>query len=214
MEIQQLQDIYGRHPMIRRLGKALARADVRSIRLSGLQGSAAPLFFASFALRCPQQLGAPYLFVMNDEEEAAYFYQDMVQLLGDEQVLYFPSSFKRAVKYGQRDSANVVLRTEVLSRLSGGALPLFVITSPQALSEQVIDSSSLQGHTLELSVGDARDIMDVQQSLLDMGFLRVDYVYEPGQFALRGSLLDVYSYSSELPYRIDFFGDEVDSIRT
>ena len=138
----------------------------------------------------------------------------MVQLLGDEQVLYFPSSFKRAVKYGQRDSANVVLRTEVLSRLSGGALPLFVVTSPQALSEQVIDSSSLQGHTLELSVGDARDIMDVQQSLLDMGFLRVDYVYEPGQFALRGSLLDVYSYSSELPYRIDFFGDEVDSIRT
>ena len=102
MEIQKLQDIYGRHPMIRRLGKALARADVRSIRLSGLQGSAAPLFFASFALRCPQQLGAPYLFVMNDEEEAAYFYQDMVQLLGDEQVLYFPSSSFGAKSLNQR----------------------------------------------------------------------------------------------------------------
>lgn len=214
MEIGRLQDIYGRHPLVGRLAKVLTRHDVHRVRLSGLQGSADSLFFASFAVRSPQLLGAPYLFVMGDEEEAAYFYQDLIQLLGDTQVLYFPSSFKRAVKYGQRDSANIVLRTQVLSRLSAGTLPLFVVTSPQALSEQVVDRSSLQGQTLEISVGQECDIMQVQQSLLQMGFSRVDYVYEPGQFSLRGSLLDVYSYSGELPYRIDFFGDEVDSIRT
>ena len=214
MEIHKLQDIYGRHPLIRRLTQALQRDSVRRVRLGGLQGSAAPLFFASLAARSPQLLSVPFLFVQSDEEEAAYFYQDLTQVLGDTQVLYFPSSFKRAVKYGQRDAANMVLRTEVLSRLGSGTLPLFVVTSPQALSELVVDRNALRGHTLEVSVGQSLDVMQVQKSLLSLGFSRVDYVYEPGQFALRGSLLDVYSYSSEFPFRIDFFGDEVDSIRT
>ena len=214
MEISKLQNTYGRHPLIRRLTQALQRTGVRRISLSGLQGSAAPLFFASLAARSPQLLGVPFLFVMSDEEEAAYFYQDLTQVLGDTQVLYFPSSFKRAVKYGQRDSANVVLRTEVLSRLAGGTLPLYVVSSPQALAELVTDRSTLKGHTLEIGVGQSLDVMQVQDTLLRLGFTRVDYVYEPGQYALRGSLLDVYSYSSEYPFRIDFFGDEVDSIRT
>lgn len=214
MEIHKLQDIYGRHPLIRRLTQAMQRSGVRRIGLGGLQGSATPLFFASLAARSPQLLSVPFLFVLNDEEEAAYFYQDLTQLLGDTQVLYFPSSFKRAIKYGQRDSANTVLRTEVLSRLAGGTLPLFVVSSPQALSELVADRSSLKGNTLEISAGENLDVMQVQKTLLKLGFSRVDYVYEPGQFSLRGSLLDVYSYSSEYPFRIDFFGDEVDSIRT
>ena len=192
----------------------MQRTGMHCISLSGLQGSAAPLFFASLAARSPQLLGVPFLFVMSDEEEAAYFYQDLTQVLGDTQVLYFPSSFKRAVKYGQRDSANMVLRTEVLSRLASGTLPLYVVSSPQALAELVTDRSSLKGHTLEIGVGDTLDVMQVQETLLRLGFTRVDYVYEPGQFSLRGSLLDVYSYSSEYPFRIDFFGDEVDSIRT
>lgn len=214
MEISKLQDAYGRHPLVRRLTQVLQRDAVRHICVSGLQGSAAPLLFSSLAARSPQLLGVPFLFVLSDEEEAAYFYQDLMQVLGDANVLFFPSGFKRAVKYGQRDAASMVLRTEVLSRVSGGGLPLFVATSPQALAELVVDRNALQGQTLEVAVGQTLDVMEVQKTLLRLGFSRVDYVYEPGQFSLRGSLLDVYSYSSEYPFRIDFFGDEVDSIRT
>lgn len=214
MEISKLQDAYGRHPLVRRLTQVLQRDAVRRICVSGLQGSAAPLLFSSLAARSPQLLGVPFLFVLSDEEEAAYFYQDLMQVLGDANVLFFPSGFKRAVKYGQRDAASMVLRTEVLSRVSGGGLPLFVVTSPQALAELVVDRNALQGQTLEVAVGQTLDVMEVQKTLLWLGFSRVDYVYEPGQFSLRGSLLDVYSYSSEFPFRIDFFGDEVDSIRT
>lgn len=214
MEISKLQDAYGRHPLVRRLTQVLLRDAVRRICVSGLQGSAAPLLFSSLAARSPQLLGVPFLFVLSDEEEAAYFYQDLMQVLGDANVLFFPSGFKRAVKYGQRDAASMVLRTEVLSRVSGGGLPLFVVTSPQALAELVVDRNALQGQTLEVAVGQTLDVMEVQKTLLRLGFSRVDYVYEPGQFSLRGSLLDVYSYSSEYPFRIDFFGDEVDSIRT
>ena len=214
MEISKLQDAYGRHPLVRRLTQVLQRDAVRRICVSGLQGSAAPLLFSSLAARSPQLLGVPFLFVLSDEEEAAYFYQDLMQVLGDANVLFFPSGFKRAVKYGQRDAASMVLRTEVLSRVSGGGLPLFVVTSPQALAELVVDRNALQGQTLEVAVGQTLDVMEVQKTLLRLGFSRVDYVYEPGQFSLRGSLLDVYSYSSEYPFRIDFFGDEVDSIRT
>ena len=214
MEISKLQDAYGRHPLVRRLTQVLQRDAVRRICVSGLQGSAAPLLFSSLAARSPQLLGVPFLFVLSDEDEAAYFYQDLMQVLGDANVLFFPSGFKRAVKYGQRDAASMVLRTEVLSRVSGGGLPLFVVTSPQALAELVVDRNALQGQTLEVAVGQTLDVMEVQKTLLRLGFSRVDYVYEPGQFSLRGSLLDVYSYSSEYPFRIDFFGDEVDSIRT
>ena len=214
MEISKLQDAYGRHPLVRRLTQVLQRDAVRRICVSGLQGSAAPLLFSSLAARSPQLLGVPFLFVLSAEEEAAYFYQDLMQVLGDANVLFFPSGFKRAVKYGQRDAASMVLRTEVLSRVSGGGLPLFVVTSPQALAELVVDRNALQGQTLEVAVGQTLDVMEVQKTLLRLGFSRVDYVYEPGQFSLRGSLLDVYSYSSEFPFRIDFFGDEVDSIRT
>lgn len=214
MEISKLQDAYGRHPLVRRLTQVLQRDAVRRICVSGLQGSAAPLLFSSLAARSPQLLGVPFLFVLSDEEEAAYFYQDLMQVLGDANVLFFPSGFKRAVKYGQRDAASMVLRTEVLSRVSGGGLPLFVVTSPQALAELVVDRNALQGQTLEVAVGQTLDVMGVQKTLLRLGFSRVDYVYEPGQFSLRGSLLDVYSYSSEYPFRIDFFSDEVDSIRT
>lgn len=214
MEISKLQDAYRRHPLVRRLTQVLQRDAVRRICVSGLQGSAAPLLFSSLAARSPQLLGVPFLFVLSDEEEAAYFYQDLMQVLGDANVLFFPSGFKRAVKYGQRDAASMVLRTEVLSRVSGGGLPLFVVTSPQALAELVVDRNALQGQTLEVAVGQTLDVMEVQKTLLRLGFSRVDYVYEPGQFSLRGSLLDVYSYSSEYPFRIDFFGDEVDSIRT
>ena len=159
-------------------------------------------------------MSAPFLFVLNDEEEAGYFYHDLVQILGDEDVLFFPSSFRRAIKFGQRNAGQEILRTEVLSRLSSGRSPLFVVSHPEAIAELVVTQSELQEKTLSLAVGEQVDIMFLQETLLSFGFQRADYVYEPGQFAIRGSIVDVYSYSCERPYRIDFFGDEVDSIRT
>ena len=224
MEIQKLLGIYAKHAGVKALAKELqdkwltpageGKNSPRTILLTGLQGSCAPLVFASLAERAPQVLGVPYVFVLNDEEEAGYFYHDLTQMLGDGQVLFLPSSFRRAVKFGQRNAGQEILRTEVLSRLSAGALPLFIVTHPEALAELVVTKQKLSQQTLSLGVGERVDLMFVQETLLSFGFRKTDYVYEPGQFAVRGSIIDAWSFSCELPYRIDFFGDEVDSIRT
>ena len=215
MNIQELQHLFSRHPRVKALGKLLTQANRRgTIQLTGLQASATPMMFAALAQACPQAIGVPYVFVLDDMEEAGYFFHDLTQILGDEQVLFFPSTFKRAVRFGQRDAANEILRTEVLSRISTGALPLFIVTYPEALAELVVTREKLSQQTLVLHTGERVDTQFVQETLISFGFRRVDYVYEPGQFAVRGSLIDVYSFSCETPYRIDFFGDEVDSIRT
>ena len=222
MEIQKLLTLYRRHPGVKALAAELSKDSNKTIQLSGLQGSCASLVFASLKSLPPRGevwWEAPFLFVLDDEEEAGYFYHDLTRLLGDEDVLFFPSSYKRAIKFGQRNAGQEILRTEVLSRLStppkgerGGGF--FIVTHPQALSELVVTKQKLSEQTLALNVGERVDIMFIQETLLSFGFHRTDYVYEPGQFALRGSIIDVWSFSCELPYRIDFFGDEVDSIRT
>ena len=239
MEIQKLQNLFARHPGVKALAVALqAKTQTKTpqpplggekdeqaqtslnqsrganIVLSGLQGSCAPLVFAALAVKAPMALGQPFLFVLDDEEEAGYFYNDLTQMLGEQQVLFFPSSYKRAIKFGQRNAGQEILRTEVLSKLSAGSLPLYIVTYPQALCELVVTKKKLSQLTLSLGVGERVDIMFVQETLLSFGFHKTDYVYEPGQFAMRGSIIDVWSFSCELPYRIDFFGDEVDSIRT
>ncbi|MDO4194686.1 MAG: transcription-repair coupling factor, partial [Prevotellaceae bacterium] len=131
---------------------------------------------------------------------------------------FFPSSFKRAVKYGQRDAANEILRTEVLSRVSSKQpltdKALFIVSHPAALAELVVSKKQLDEKMIPLAVGQEIDKVELEKQLVAFGFQRTDYVYEPGQFAVRGSIIDVYSFSSELPYRIDFFGDEIDTIRT
>ena len=156
----------------------------------------------------------PFVFVLGDLEEAGYFYHDLTQVLGTEKVLFFPSSFRRSIKYGQKDAANEILRTEVLSRLQKGEEGLCIVTYPDALAEKVVSRKELSDKTLKLNVGEKLDTTFITDVLHSYGFEYVDYVYEPGQFATRGSILDVYSFASELPYRIDFFGDEIDSIRT
>ena len=214
MEIQKLAGLFARHQGVKRLALALQDERNRTIRLSGLHGSLAPLVFAALARKAPQTLAVPFVYVLDDEEEAGYFYHDLTRLLGEEQVLFFPSSFKRAIRYGQRDAGQEILRTEVLARVSSGSLPLFIVTYPDALCEQVVTKQKLSEQTLTLGVGEHVDTMFVQETLVSFGFQRTDYVYEPGQFAVRGSIIDVWSFSCELPYRIDFFGDDVDSIRT
>ena len=217
MEIQSILDFYSASPHSGALMKAVDDDKLKTISLRGLHASAIPVVFASLADRLP----ATCLFVLNDGEEAGYFYHDLTQLLGTDNVLFFPSAYRRQVKYGQRDAANDILRTEVLSRAKGlgnaaGAShpSLFIVTCPEALSELVVSNKHLDDRTISLSVGEEHDIVEIEKAMRSFGFKEVDYVYEPGQFAVRGSILDVYSFSNEYPYRVDFFGDEIDTIRT
>ena len=215
MNIQELEKLYAQLPQVSALAKELGKSSVRSIFLEGLLGSSSPMLFASLAQKCQARL----LFILQDAEEAGYFYHDLAQLMGTHDVLFFPSSYRRAVKYAQRDAASEILRTEVLTRLSDSSLftfhsSLYIVTYPEALAEMVVSKKTLDTRTLVLEKDQTIAIDDIEKTLRSFGFHEVDYVYEPGQFALRGSILDVYSYSCEYPYRIDFFGDDIDSIRT
>ena len=212
MNIQEISDLYAKSPQVAALAKLLEDKSAATVFLQGLVASAAPMMFAAVARRVSPMC----LFVLNDAEEAGYFYHDLTQIMGNTDVLFFPSSYRRQIKYGQRDPASEILRTEVLSRLSAPleGHPLYVVTCPEALSELVVSRKKLDERTLLLRTGDTHDVIQLEKTLRDFGFTEVDYVYEPGQFALRGSILDVFSYSSEYPFRIDFFGDEIDSIRT
>ena len=207
MNIQELERLYVQLPQVSALAKLLGKSSEKKIFLKGLLGSSAPMLFASLARKSQSQL----LFVLQDAEEAGYFYHDLTQLMGTDQVLFFPSSYRRAVKYAQRDAASEILRTEVLTRLSSVR---YIVTYPEALSELVVSKQKLDERTLILEKDQTIAVSDIEKTLRDFGFREVDYVYEPGQFAVRGSILDVYSYSCEYPYRIDFFGDDIDSIRT
>jgi len=207
--IQEIERVYEKSPQAKALVDLLGKKTVRSISLEGLVCSSAPIFFASIF----QKLQRTVLFVLDEADEAGYFYHDLMQGLGQENVLFFPSSYRRAIKYGQKDSANEILRTEVLARLSQNS-PVYIVSYPDALSELVVRKNQLNDCILQLKVGQQISLTDIAHSLRSSGFSETDYVYEPGQFAVRGSILDVYSYSCEYPFRVDFFGDEIDSIRT
>ena len=214
MTILQLRQLYDAIPQAKAFEKLLGDQQVGSVFLKGLAASSAPLFFASLAERIDDTI----LFILNDNEDAGYFYHDLTQMMGTDDVLFFPSSYKRAVKYAQRDAANDILRTEVLTRLSaisaGKAPRAYVVTCPEALCQLVVSQKALDECTLSIRVGQTMDVAEVRKTLRSFGFIEQDYVYEPGQFAMRGSIIDVYSYSCEFPFRIDFFGDDVDTIRT
>ena len=209
MTLQDIAKLYGRSPQANALVDLLKKKSVHSLFLQGLVCSSASIFFGSMKPRLKRSV----LFVLDDADEAGYFYHDLTQMLGQESVFFFPSSYRRAVKYGQRDAANEILRTEVLARLSAGN-PIFIVSYPDALAELVVSKQHLDEKILKLSVGQQIPQVDVVHQMRDFKLQEVDYVYEPGQFAVRGSIIDVYSYSCEFPFRIDFFGDEIDTIRT
>lgn len=210
MTITELQQRYATHPNVEAISGLLKNPSVRTLFCGGLCASAASLFSSVLV----QRGEFPFVFILGDLEEAGYFYHDLTQVLGTEKVLFFPSSFRRAIKYGQKDAANEILRTEVLSRLQKGEEGLCVVTYPDALAEKVVSRKELGDKTLKLHTGENVDTNFITEVLRSYGFEYVDYVYEPGQYAVRGSIIDVFSFSSEFPYRIDFFGDEVESIRT
>ena len=210
MTITELQQRYATHSNVEAISGLLKDPSVRTLFCGGLCASAASLFSSVLV----QRGEFPFVFILGDLEEAGYFYHDLTQILGTEKVLFFPSSFRRAIKYGQKDAANEILRTEVLSRLQKGEEGLCVVTYPDALAEKVVSRKELGDKTLKLHTGENVDTNFITEVLRSYGFEYVDYVYEPGQYAVRGSIIDVFSFSSEFPYRIDFFGDEVESIRT
>ena len=222
MKIQDIQKLYAMLPQAGAIQKIQKDKSIRTVFLQGLVASATPMFFASIAERWKTTT----VFVLNDNDEAGYFYNDLKTIAmpvdGEgkvAEVLFFPSSYRRAVKYGQRDAGNEILRTEVLTRLSAlasdtdNALPLYIVTEPSALSELVVSKKQLDERRLTLTVDQHIDIVEVEKTLRSFGFTETDYVYEPGQFAVRGSIIDVYSFSNELPFRIDFFGDDIETIR-
>jgi transcription-repair coupling factor len=215
LDIQDIKQLYAKAPGTVALCKLLQENRGSNIFLQGQQASATPLLFAAVGTEIKQT----FLFVLQDADEAGYFYHDLTQVMGTQNVLFFPSSFKRSVKYGQRDSANEILRTEVLARVSArdnqATESLLIISYPEALSELVVSKQHLDERRLSLKTGQQQiDITDIAHKLREYGFQEVDYVYEPGQYSIRGSILDVYSFSCENPFRIDFFGREIDTIRT
>ena len=209
MEMNNIAALYGKLPQSAAFLNLVADQKARIIVAQGLVASAAPVFFSSIYDR----LCRTVVFVLNDADEAAYFYNDMAQALGQQRVLFFPSSYRRAVKYGQRDTANEILRTEVLAKLSAND-NLYIVTCPEALSELVARKTVVDERMMTLAVGQEIGITNIVHTLREFGFHEVDYVYEPGQFAVRGSIIDVFSFSCEYPFRIDFFGDEIDTVRT
>ncbi len=232
MNIQELQKQYAKLPQVSALAKEISKQKTQTICLEGLLGSSAPMVFAALATNTHHpspttQRPSPttMLFILQDAEEAGYFYHDLCQIMGDKQVLFFPSSYRRAIKYGQKDPASEILRTEVLTRLTENlelrtshlsplTSHLYIVSFPEALAEMVVTRKQLDSRRLSMERGQTISVDGICKTLREFGFREVDYVYEPGQFALRGSILDVFSFSHEFPFRIDFFGDDIDSIRT
>ncbi len=209
MELKELCDFFNNKARIAAIKKMITATRNRVVLVDGLAGSASSMLFA----RLPR-LAAPYLIIANDLDEAGYIYNDLCQINGEHEVLIFPSGFKRDIKYGQVDAPNAILRTEVLNQWYDNKDLRCVVTYPEALAEKVASRQVVDKTTITLQVGATVDLTETAAKLRDFGFHEVDYVYEPGQFSVRGSILDVYSYSNELPYRVDFFGDEIDSLRT
>jgi transcription-repair coupling factor (superfamily II helicase) len=188
------------------------KTEIQSLHLKGLTGSSAALFVSSVIA----SMERAHCIIIPDKENAAYLYNDITRISGDESVLFFPSAYKRSIINNEIDEAGLILRTAVLNTLKHISVNknIIVVTYPEALLEKVITSESLEKNTLTLKVGEKISISFIREVLYEYHFEEVEFVTEPGQFSVRGSIVDIFSYSHHLPYRIDFFGDEVESVRT
>lgn len=206
MQITDLLSKYKQHPLVLQLQNSL---NDKNVELNGAVGSL-PSVLSSVLF---QESDKSIVCLLNDREEAAYFYNDVVELLGEKKVLFFPSSYRRSVRYKQTDPANIILRTTALNRLSRSQ-QLIVVTYPDALIEKVTTSKNIRKKTFTTQVGDEPGIDFLHEMLDAFGFERVDFVEEPGHYAIRGGIVDVFSFSNDYPFRLTFFDDEVESIRT
>ena len=209
MNLTDFSDIFSRHPRIHSLMEWVF-SNGQNVKISGLSGSALSLVEATLFRNISSASDIPFLMIMEDADEAAYVYHDIKNILNENQVYYFPSSYKKAIKLSQLDASNEVLRTEVLNRLANHASPCIVVTYPEALFQKVVSSHGMQTRILKLKAGESISIDFLAEMLVEYGFYRVDFVYEPGQFSVRGG---IFSFAYELPYRCDFFGDDIETIR-
>ncbi|MCM1503747.1 MAG: transcription-repair coupling factor [Muribaculum sp.] len=210
MNLTELCNLLLTSPRKKAIEKAFADQDNSIIRICGLAGSSAPMLMAAL----PPRSGHPAIVVGDSLDDAGYLYHDLSRILGEDAVLMFPSGYKRAIKYGQVDPPSQIMRNEVLNHWGVDAALRFVVTYPEALAEKVASRKVIEANTIHLSKGQNIDLTETQKWLRANGFQQVDYVYDPGHFAVRGSILDIFGYSHEMPFRIDFFGDEIESIRT
>ena len=204
-----VRSLFAQSSATRKLGEAIANSQ-ESTTVSGLVGSSVSLVIAEVF----KMVEKPFLLIFNDKEEAAYHLNDLENLLGDQNVLFYPGSYRRPYQIEETDNANVLLRSEVLNRINSRKKPALIVTYPEALFEKVVTRKELEKNTLKISVNDDLSIDFVNEVLFAYNFKRTDFVTEPGEFSVRGGILDVFSFSNDEPYRIEFFGDDVDSIRT
>ncbi|GGA67179.1 transcription-repair-coupling factor [Flavobacterium palustre] len=205
-----LYSIYDSSPKIQQISAALQQRNQPKLHLSGLLGSA-----VSFVIRSVfKKAELPFLVILNNKEEAAYYLNDLEQMIGEEDVLFYPGSYRRPYQIEEVDNANVLLRAEVLNRINSRKKPAVIVSYPEALFEKVVTRQNLDKNTLKVSVGDKISIDFINEVLFEYEFKRVDFITEPGEFSVRGGIVDVFSFSNDNPYRIEFFGDEVESIRT
>lgn len=207
MILSDCKNLFITEPRRKAVESLLQDRKVRRGLFTGLAGSAFPMLLE--AVRCP----GTAVVVCEDMTLAGYMYNDLLAAAGPGEACIFPSGYKRDIRYGQPDGPQQILRTETLDRLGSGTPPRWIVTYPEALAEKVADRKVLADNTVRLHTGDTIKISDLQKRLLELGFNKVDYVYEPGQFAVRGSIVDIFSFSHDMPYRIDFFDDEIDTMR-
>ncbi|MFV8365471.1 transcription-repair coupling factor [Flavobacterium sp. XS1P27] len=205
-----LYNTYDNSPKTQQIVARLLENNQVKIHLSGLLGSA-----LSFVIRSVfKKSELPFLVILNNKEEAAYYLNDLEQMIGEQDVLFYPGSFRRPYEIEDTDNANVLLRAEVLNRINSRKKPAIIVTYPEALFEKVVTRKELDKNTLKVAVGDKISIDFINEVLFEYEFKRVDFITEPGEFSVRGGIVDVFSFSNDNPYRIEFFGDEVESIRT
>ena len=210
MKENEITKLYSGHPVIEDLIRTIGSENKSAIRIEGLSGSSKGMMLSNVY----HHTQLMHVVLLPEKEEAAYFYNDLVSLLGDDTVFFFPSTYKRSVQYEQTEPANIVLRTEVLNHLALGKRKGIIVTYPESVMEKVVSRRNLKKNTFSISKGDRLSLEFLEEMLHEYNFTRVDFVYEPGQYSIRGSIIDIFSYSADMPYRIDFFGEEVDSIRS
>ena len=209
MSKQTIVNYYQKSVQIQQILSQLQQ-DKNHFQISNLVGSSLSFVISETF----KQAEKPYLLIFNDKEEAAYYLNDLEQLLGDKNVLFYPGSYRRPYQIEETDNAKVLLRSEVLNRINSRKKPAVIVTYPTALFEKVVTKKELERNTLKIAVSESLSLDFVNEVLFEYSFNRVDFVTEPGEFSVRGGIIDVFSFSNDEPYRIEFFGDEVDSIRT
>lgn len=209
MQFSDILALFAQSPSLQKLQRAIADPQ-NKIDVKGLGNSALSLVFSQIF----KTTDLPFLFIFGDKEEAAYHLNDLEQLIGEKDVLFYPGSYRRPYQIEETDNANVLLRAEVLNRINSRKKPAVIVTYPDALFEKVVTRKELEKNTLKVALDDTLSLDFLNEVLFEYRFKRVDFVTEPGEFSVRGGIVDVFSFSHDQPYRIEFFGDEVDSIRT